>query len=48
MQLYREANDNYKQALSYNPKDAEAMAKYNLGELILQGMEKPMAMPKNF
>ena len=48
VQLYREANDNYKQALSYNPKDAEAMAKYNLGELILQGMEKPMAMPKNF
>ena len=45
---YQEAIDNYKIALTYNPNDVEAIAKLNLGQLIMAGMEKPMAMPKNF
>lgn len=48
MKYYREAFDCYATALHYNPRDAESMSKYNLGDLILSGMEKPMAMPKNF
>ena len=45
---YQEASNNYKTALQYNPRDVEAASKYNLGELVLAGMEKPMAMPKSF
>ena len=48
MQYYQEANDQYNLALQYAPKDAEALSKLNLAQLILSGMEKPMAMPENF
>ena len=48
MRYYREAYDNYGLAIEYNSRDAEAQAKYNLGDLIISGMEKPMEMPKNF
>ena len=48
MQYYQEATDQYSLAIQYLPKDAEALSKLNLGQLILSGMEKPMAMPKNF
>ena len=48
MGYYRVARDNYAKALTYNPNDLESISKYNLGDLIVNGMEKPMAMPSNF
>lgn len=48
MRYYREACESYGESLHYNPRDAESQSKYNLGQLILAGMEKPMEMPKSF
>lgn len=48
MRYYQEAMDNYALALQNNTRDNEAASKYNLAQLIMSGMEKPMAMPKNF
>lgn len=48
MRLYSEAMENYSLAMQCNARDNEATSKYNLAQLIMSGMEKPMAMPKNF
>jgi len=48
MRYYQEAMDNFSLAMQNNARDNEAAAKYNLAQLIISGMEKPMAMPKNF
>jgi len=48
MRYYQEALDNFSLAMSNNSKDMEAAARYNLAQLIITGMEKPMAMPKHF
>ncbi len=48
MRYYQEAMENYALAMQQNSRDTEATAKHNLAQLIMAGMEKPMAMPKNF
>lgn len=48
MHHYFVARKNYAQALEQTPREVESLAKFNLCDLILQGMEKPMAMPKGF
>jgi tetratricopeptide (TPR) repeat protein len=48
MDHYVVARENYARALKYTPREAESRAKFNLCTLIIQGMEKPMAMPKGF
>lgn len=46
--FYTEAMENFAMAMQCNSRDNEAASKYNLAQLIISGMEKPMAMPKNF
>lgn len=48
MRYYAEAMESYSLAMKCNARDNEAASKYNLAQLIISGMEKPMAMPKNF
>jgi|GEM_PF-2742123 len=48
LKYYQDAADSYATALQYNSRDNEAIAKYNLSDLIVSGMEKPMAMPAHF
>ena len=48
IKYYQDAADSYATALHFNSRDNEAIAKYNLSDLIVSGMEKPMAMPANF
>ncbi|MBR0038367.1 MAG: hypothetical protein IJP70_12135 [Bacteroidales bacterium] len=48
MNHYIVARENYYKALKFTPREAESQAKFNLCTLIIQGMEKPMKMPKGF
>lgn len=48
MRMYQDAQRHYQMALRHFSKDTEARAKAELAQLILQGLEKPQAMPKHF